>query len=70
KVKQGDKDLLTTQLLIRGHEGNQRDGVFRRVTDPAKRKLLVADFKPLKESKIGELACQFDVILGQTPADG
>ncbi|MAP09602.1 MAG: intradiol ring-cleavage dioxygenase [Rhodopirellula sp.] len=70
KVKQGDKDLLTTQLLIRGHEGNKRDGVFRRVTDPAKRELLVADFKPMKESKIGEFACQFDVILGQTPADG
>lgn len=70
KVKQNDRDLLTTQLLIRGHEGNAKDGVFRRIQDENQRALLVADFKPLPDSKLGELACQFDVVLGQTPSDG
>lgn len=69
KIKQGDRELLTTQLLIRGHAGNDRDGVFRQVSDQAQRELLQADFKPLGESKIGELACNFDLVLGRTPDD-
>ena len=28
-----------------------------------------ADFKPLKESKVGELTARFDIVLGVTPAD-
>jgi len=28
KVKKGDRDLIVSQLMIRGHEGNVRDGVF------------------------------------------
>ncbi|QDV66992.1 Protocatechuate 3,4-dioxygenase alpha chain [Rosistilla carotiformis] len=68
-VKQNDRKLLTTQLMIRGYAGNARDGVFRRVTDPAKRELLVADFNPIPESKLDELACRFDVVLGRTPDD-
>ena len=31
--------------------------------------LASADFKPLKDSKIGELAARFDIVLGRTPAD-
>ena len=31
------------------------------------RELLMADFKPIKGSKIGELAANFDIILGRTP---
>src|SRR5581483_9380733 len=27
KVKRGDRELLTTQIFIRDHEGNQRDGI-------------------------------------------
>ncbi|MCO8121689.1 protocatechuate 3,4-dioxygenase [Stieleria sp. TO1_6] len=69
KVSQNGHELLTTQLLIRGHEGNERDGVFRRVTDKTKRERLTAEFKPIPDSKHGELACNFDVVLGQTPDD-
>jgi len=28
KVKRGDRELLTTQMLVRDHPGNARDGVF------------------------------------------
>jgi protocatechuate 3,4-dioxygenase beta subunit len=67
KIKKGDKELLTTQLFIRGHEGNVRDGVFLGTRDLVDRELLMADFKPLKESKTGEFAAAFDIVLGRTP---
>ncbi len=69
KVKQGDRDLLTTQLLIRGFPGNQQDGVFRRVRDEQARRRLTTDFKPLPESKMDELQANFDIVLGVTPDD-
>ncbi|MCM2371761.1 protocatechuate 3,4-dioxygenase [Aporhodopirellula aestuarii] len=69
KVMQNGHELLTTQLLIRGHAGNERDGVFRQVRDTKHRDLLLGDFHKLAESKIGEWSCNFDIILGQTPAD-
>ena len=67
KVKQGDRDLLTTQLLIRGHSGNAEDGVFRQTRDLIDRELLLVDFKPVKESRIGELSANFEIVLGRTP---
>lgn len=69
KLKKGGKELLTTQMMIRGHEGNARDGVFGGARDLVDRELLVTDFKPMKESKIGELAASFDIVLGRTPDD-
>ena len=67
KVKQGDRELLTTQFLIRGHEGNARDGVFAGTRDLIDRELLLVDFKPIKDSKLGEFAANFDIVLGRTP---
>ena len=67
KVKLGDRELLTTQILIRGFEGNAKDGVYAGTRDLIDRELILADFKPIKDSKIGELACNFDIILGRTP---
>lgn len=66
KVKRGERELLTTQIFIRGHEGNLRDGVFRSARDLVDRELLMADFKTIADSKIGEVACQFDIVLGRT----
>ena len=67
KVLKGDRELLTTQLLIRGHEGNARDNIFGGTRDLIDRDLILVDFKPIKESKIGELSAQFDIVLGRTP---
>ena len=64
---QGDRELLTTQILIRGFEGNAKDGVYADTRDLIDRELILADFTPIKDSKIGELACNFDIILGRTP---
>lgn len=69
KVKQNDRELLTTQLMIRGHEGNSRDGIFHQAGDLIDRELIMGDFKPLKDSRIKEFACNFDIVLGKTPDD-
>jgi protocatechuate 3,4-dioxygenase beta subunit len=67
KVKRGERELLTTQIFIRGHEGNARDGVFNGARDLVDRELVLADFKPMDGSKIGECGCQFEIVLGRTP---
>ncbi len=67
KVKRGGRELLTTQIMIAGHPGNRRDGIFLGAGDPLDRELIQADFTPLAGSKIGELAAHFDIILGRTP---
>jgi protocatechuate 3,4-dioxygenase beta subunit len=68
-VSQNGRRIFTTQLLIKGHPQNERDGVFRAVTDPAARETVLVEFQPIAESKIGELAAKFDVVMGITPAD-
>jgi protocatechuate 3,4-dioxygenase beta subunit len=67
KIKKGNQELLTTQLFINGHPGNRRDGVFAGLRDLVDRELVQIDFKPLADSKIGELSAQFDLVLGRTP---
>jgi protocatechuate 3,4-dioxygenase beta subunit len=67
KVKRGGRELLTTQIMIAGHPGNDRDGVFLGAGDLIDRELIQTEFKPLPGSKIGELAARFDIILGRTP---
>ena len=67
RVNRGGREQLTTQIFIRGHAGNDRDGVFGGVRDLLDRELVQTDFKAVKDSKIGELAANFDVVLGKTP---
>ena len=62
-----NKRQLTTQMLINGHPQNDRDGLFRRIAEPAARQTLLVDFKPLTGSKIGELTANFDMVIGVTP---
>jgi protocatechuate 3,4-dioxygenase beta subunit len=67
KIKIGRKELLTTQCYIKGHPGNERDGIYRSIRDPKARESITVDFTPLKESRAGEVAAKFDVVLGYTP---
>jgi protocatechuate 3,4-dioxygenase beta subunit len=67
KVKLGERELLTTQLLVRDHPGNARDNIFQGTQDVIDRELILVDFKPVKESKIGELSANFLIVLGRTP---
>ena len=67
KVRKGDRDLITSQIFIEGHEGNRKDGVFAALADPLDRALCSTEFKPLEDSKIGELVARFDIVIGRTP---
>lgn len=66
-IKQGDKRMLTTQLYIKGFAGNEKDGIWKGLG--GKNSLVTTEFKPIKESKIGELAAHFEIVLGATPED-
>ena len=66
KVKKGSRTLLTSQFFVRGHPGNDRDGIARG-GNPIDRELLMVDFKPIRESKTGELSAVFEIVLGRTP---
>ena len=69
KVKLGDRDLLTSQIFIRGFEGNQKDGVYHSTGDLVDKELVQADFIPVKGSMVGEYNANFDIVLGKTPDD-
>ena len=66
KIKKAGKELLTTQCYIKGYPGNPKDGIWRGIRDEKQRAAVSIPFVPIKESKIGELAANFDVVLGQT----
>ncbi len=70
KVKRGDRELVTTQCFIAGHPQNRNDGILRTIRDPFDRQLVLIDFTPIRESRIGEVAARFDIVIGVTPADG
>jgi protocatechuate 3,4-dioxygenase beta subunit len=67
KIKQGAKELLTTQCYIKGEPRNERDGIYRSVRDPKARQAITINFTPVPGSRIGELAARFDIVLGLTP---
>jgi len=65
-VKVKGRDRFTTQCYIKGHPGNQTDFVIKTIKDPKARELVMADFTPIKTSRIGELSAKFDIVLGYT----
>jgi protocatechuate 3,4-dioxygenase, beta subunit len=67
KIKRGGKELLTTQCYIKGHPGNEKDGIWKNLKE-RERASVTVDFAPLKDSRIGELTARFDLVLGVTPA--
>ena len=68
KVKRGGKELLCTQLYVKGVAQNDKDFVFKEAAaTPALRTAIELPFTPVKESKIGELAANFRIVLGLTP---
>jgi len=69
KIKAPRRDPWTTQLFIKGHPGNVRDGVYSELGNAAARDSVTKDFRPLKGSMAGELAARFDIVLGITSED-
>jgi protocatechuate 3,4-dioxygenase beta subunit len=66
-VKMKGRDKFTTQCYIQGHPGNPRDGIWSRIRDAEARRAVTVDFTKIPESKAGELAATFDIVLGVTP---
>lgn len=64
--RKGRKELIT-QCYIEGHAGNERDGIWKSITDAKARKSVTIPFVPLKGSRIGELTARFDIVMGLTP---
>jgi len=67
KIKQARKELLVTQCYVKGHQGNDRDGIYRSIPAGKPRDSVTINFAPIKESRAGELAAKFDIVLGMTP---
>ncbi|MDC1286224.1 intradiol ring-cleavage dioxygenase, partial [Akkermansiaceae bacterium] len=68
RIYRGEEKALTTQCFIAGDKGNEKDGLIKRLGEPAKH--LMVNFTPILDSKTGELRAEFDIILGLTPDDG
>jgi protocatechuate 3,4-dioxygenase beta subunit len=66
-IKRKGAEKFTTQLYIKGHPGNMKDGIYNGVKDAKLRELITADFAAIPGSKIGELSARFDIVLGVTP---
>ena len=61
--------MLTTQIYTKGDPRNKQDRILNSITDAIARDTLIAEYKPLPGSKTGELAVNFDVVIGATPED-
>ncbi len=66
-VSRGRERLLTTQLFVKDDPGNDRDGIYQDLGDM--KNSVTADFAAMPDSKIGELAAQFEMIVGHTPEE-
>lgn len=61
-------DKFTTQCYVQGEPRNAQDRILNSISDPKARAAVIVPFAPLADSRIGELATRFDVVLGETPA--
>jgi protocatechuate 3,4-dioxygenase beta subunit len=66
-VRVKGREPWTTQLYIKGHPGNQRDHIYRGIGNATAQEAVTMEFLPVKDSRIGELAAKFDIVLGLTP---
>lgn len=62
-VKIKGREKFTTQCYVKGHPGNEKDGIWRSVSDPKQREAITIDFAAVPGSTLGELAAKFDVVL-------
>jgi protocatechuate 3,4-dioxygenase, beta subunit len=65
-VSKAGRRLMATQALVKGHETNARDGIIARIGDPQLLETLMVDYRPIPDSKLGELTASFDIVLGHT----
>jgi protocatechuate 3,4-dioxygenase beta subunit len=66
-IKYKGRDKFTTQCYIKGEAQNENDMVLRGIRDVKARESVIVPFSPIKNSRAGELAAQFDILMGFTP---
>lgn len=69
-VKLKGKKALVSQCYIKGHPGNEKDGVYRKIGDARQRENVTVEFAPLAGSRVGELTAKWDIVMGVTPEHG
>ena len=67
-VKMKGREKWTTQCYVKGEPQNEKDGIYKDIKDTKQRASVTVDFVPLKNSRVGELAARFDIVIGFTPA--
>lgn len=67
-IKLKGKKEFTTQCYVKNEPLNAKDGILQSIRDPQAKESVIIDFAPIPDSKLGELAAKFDVVLGWTPA--
>ena len=65
-VSANGKRLYTSQILIKGDPRNDKDFLYRRIPTQEAKQTVLADFKPIKGSKLKELSADFNVVLGRS----
>lgn len=68
-VSRNGRRICTTQLFVAGDSGNEKDFIYQDIRGEAARKAVSTSFDPIKDSKLQELAANFDIVLGMTPQD-
>jgi protocatechuate 3,4-dioxygenase beta subunit len=63
KVRRQGQEPWNTQLFVKGEPGNEEDGIYRGIGDAQARATVTVDFVPLPNSRIGEVAAKFDIVL-------
>jgi protocatechuate 3,4-dioxygenase beta subunit len=70
KIKMGRKSLLNTQMYVKDEvKRNAADFIYTSVKDDKQRASITVPFEKVKGSRIGELAANFVIVLGVTPAE-
>src|SRR3984957_16399448 len=63
KVRRQGQEAWNTQLFVKGEPGNEKDTIFMNIGDSQARETVTVDFVALPDSRIGEVAARFDIIL-------
>jgi len=64
-ISRNGERVFTSQLMVNGHPANAKDLVASGLALAA-RQTVMADFTPLRGSKLGELTANWDIVLGRT----
>jgi protocatechuate 3,4-dioxygenase, beta subunit len=66
-IKLKGHDKFTTQCYLKGEPLNETDGVLKQLPPSKGKDSLIIPFTPIKDSRMGELAARFDIVMGFTP---